>query len=139
VTGIEVHVGGSCGAFVVWMGEIVRCLVGGDPANSSTVGDGWIIEDAVMDGERIPVVVSVVLGEHSISGFVPCSQYELELVEADGSMTISGLEVTERVCGTPAGSADETYLAAIRRLTTVEIVDDEMLLSGPGVELRFRR
>lgn len=138
VTGIELHIGGSCGAFVVWMGEISHCLVGGDPAQSSTVVEWWMLEDAVVDGERVPAVVSVLLGGDSISGFVPCSQYELELVQRDGSMTISGREVTERDCATPAESADETYLAAIPRLTAVEIVDDELLLTGPGVELRFR-
>lgn len=139
VGAVEVHVGGSCGAFVIWMGEIADCRVGGAPRDPSAAGTWWNLTSAIVDGERVPVVASILVGSGRASGFVPCSQYELHLVGAGAVAAVSGVDSAERACPEPTPEKNRRYVDALHRVSTATARDGELVLAGDGVELRFVR
>lgn len=132
---VEVHIGGSCGAFVVWMGEISDCGVAGNPPGEGSSLQRWALDSAEVDGERLPIVGSVLVSESSISGFAPCSQYEIRF---EGE-TVTSADVTQRFCSNPEDATHARYFAALERLTTASFGAGVLALNGPGIELRFSR
>lgn len=138
VIAVDVHVGGSCGAFVVWIGEIAGCRIGGAPPDPSAAGTRWTLTSANVDGARLPVVASMLVAGGRISGFVPCIQYELHLAGA-GMADVTGVDSADGACMEPTPAADRRYVDALHRVSTATLGDVELVLAGDGVELRFER
>jgi hypothetical protein len=139
VAAAEVHVGGGCGGFVVWMGGIADCRVGGAPRDPSAAGTWWNLTSATVDTERVPVVASILAGSGRLSGFVPCIQSELHLADASEATDVIGVDSAEGPCMAPTPVVNRRYVEALHRVSTATIGDVELVLEGDGVELRFER
>ena len=74
-----------------------------------------------------------------VSGRSGCNQYFGEFTIVDGTVTLAGLGGTEMACEEPMMTVESAYMAALATLASARMDGDQLVLSGPGTELRFER
>ena len=114
------------------------CL-GSDFADS--VEGSWVMTSGTVDGEEIPLLdshpITIAFEGDEVGGTAACNGYG-GTFELDGSeITIGALAMTEMACfPKEIMQAEAMFGTALTRVETVSI-DDQMTLSGDGVELVF--
>jgi heat shock protein HslJ len=104
--------------------------------------EDWVLVRArsslTMDDES---PVTIAFDDARVSGTAPCNLYRGDLELDDDDIEITNISTTLRGCREPIAQAEAEYLAALERVDTVDVSDDddEMLLTGDGaVRLAFR-
>ena len=116
------------------------CL-GSDFADS--VEGDWLLVTGTADGAAVPILeshpITMTLGAGRISGIAACNTYGGEYELSGSSFEITeGLAVTEMACQPEeAMTSERAFLDAISVVDNVALDNDGLILSGPGVELRF--
>lgn len=118
---------------------VATACLGSDFADS--VEGSWQMTSGTVDGEEILLLdshpVTIAFEGDQVSGTAACNGYG-GTFELDGSeIAISGLAMTEMACfPEETMHAEAMFGTAITRVETVAI-DDQMTLSGDGVEMVF--
>lgn len=126
-------------------GGVGRTAGGGDddlPAGSWALvsgsgPDGEVeLHDGLAGDEGTPIVLHV---EEGRWGGTVCNSYGAQEVDAgDGTVRLDDVYATEMACLDDALMlAEQRYLAAFRAVERYEVVDGELRLTGPDVELVY--
>lgn len=95
------------------------------------------------EGTGVPIVadypITLSFTGSEFSGVAACNQYGGRVSLAGGDFSLSDLAMTAMGCELDVLAAEEEYVAALRAVDHVAREGDELVLSGPGVELRFAR
>ena len=102
--------------------ELVEGTVGGQPLG--------LIEDA-----RVTLNVD----GSNVSGQAACNQYFGELAIESGRVSTDGFGQTEMACAEPVMALEAAYLSALAKIESAHMDGPVMVLTAPGVELRFER
>jgi heat shock protein HslJ len=101
----------------------------------------WKLLTGTVDGAQVPLAagyrITATVRADSISGSTGCNSYGATLQQPDGSAGIGDLIQTTAGCGGPPGPAERAYLAAVRRISSFAMDGAELVITGPGVELRY--
>jgi heat shock protein HslJ len=104
--------------------------------------DTWVLAEGGVDGRPIVVPerarITLRPTEEGIGGVAACNSYSGEMSVRGSSVTIGVLARTMMAC-IPASlmEAEAAYLGALERVTTGARDGDVLVLTGPGIELRF--
>jgi len=99
----------------------------------------WSFPSGELNGEPIAGGRSFFIDSHSLSGRTPCNAYLAEVIFEGETMSMSGFAVQHLECMGDSWASEEVYLAALSIVTTAQVAEDRLVLSGPGVELRIDR
>lgn len=116
----------------------VACL-GSDFADS--VEGSWQMTAGTVDGEDIPIVdgypITITFEGEEVSGTASCNGYGGTYELSDSRITFTALAMTEMACSPEETmEAEAVFAEAITRVDTVAL-DEELTLSGDGVNLVF--
>lgn len=70
-----------------------------------------------------------------LDGQAPCNRYSGSWVGVEDDFRTEGIATTRMAC--PALVAEQTYLAALQRVTSAEVTEQSLILTGPGLTLSF--
>jgi heat shock protein HslJ len=122
---------------------VLLAACGGPRIDSSAAPlDGaWVLESGTLDGEPIPLVegyrITFTAAGAGFSGTAACNQYSgLFAVEA-WELTLRDMSMTEMACEPDVMASEAAYVFAIRRINLAAHEGDQLVLTGPGAELRF--
>lgn len=94
-------------------------------------------------GTDVPIVddhpITLTFTGSDVGGVSACNQYGGRVSLEGGSFTIAELGMTDMGCEPAILAAEEAYLAAIVQVDRAALDGNELVLSGPDVELRFAR
>ncbi len=128
----------------------VACGGGSDPSldgtpelpGASHLG-AWELTNGTVDGRAIPNVegyrISLVMEGGSLSGTAACNGYGGDYTVDGGTVRIANLGATDMGCLPEVMEAEARYLERFHDLDGMVVNGDELVLTGPGVELRYRR
>jgi heat shock protein HslJ len=135
---------------VAWGGVLLLLLAAcagrsdsGGPAAPVLLGE-WELVAGTTDGAALPmppdVRATLVIDDGELSGRSFCNSYSSTYrLDDDGGLHIDGLGGTEMACDPAIMAAESAYLAALGAATgRPSVGDGELVLTGEGVELRFR-
>jgi heat shock protein HslJ len=121
----------------------------GAPGGSSTpepVGDPvgtWQLVTGTSNGVDLPVLadhpITLIVEPSSMGGTAACNSYGAEVSLTGGGVQMGMIEQTLRGCEEAVQAAETAYLSALRNVTRIGMDRDHLVLTGPGVELRFQR
>jgi heat shock protein HslJ len=126
-------------ALISLVAVVTAACLGSDFADS--VEGSWEMTSGRVDGEEIPLLdshpITITFEGSEVSGTAACNGYG-GTFELDGSeITVGALAMTEMACiPEETMQAEAMFGTALPRVQTVAI-DDQMTLSGEGVELVF--
>ena len=114
---------------------------GGSPA-SDVLGE-WELTDGTSDGAPLPRPAigraTLSLENGQLGGVSYCNHYS-GTYRLDGpALRIDGLGGTEMGCEPDVMAAESAYLEALAGVAEAQIDDEELVLTGDGATLRFRR
>lgn len=103
----------------------------------------WQLTSSSVDGGEVPLVedhpVTVTIEGSEIGGTAACNHYGGRLSVSAGRLQIQELAMTAMGCEEPLMAAESAYVAALQAVETIGGDGEQLVLSGPGVELRFDR
>jgi heat shock protein HslJ len=102
----------------------------------------WKLVSGSVDGTEIPVVdghpITLSFTDDSAGGTAACNTYAGSFAISGGDITFSDLGSTEMACIPETVMESETvYLEALPRVDDFSMTEDELTLSGEGVELTY--
>jgi heat shock protein HslJ len=108
----------------------------GDPQGS------WELVAGTVNGEPVPILdeyrITLVLEGSRIGGTSACNSYGGELSVEGGRLRIVDLAQTAMACvDEGAMTAEAIYMTGLGAADSIALDGDELLVRGPGVELRF--
>lgn len=109
----------------------------------AAVGDWELVHGRGPGGEVLvpdghPVTLTI--GEHGWSGNAACNRYHGNVEVTGDQLAVGAVAVTRMACADPAVMAAEAaYLAAFAQAEGWSLEGATLRLTGPGVELAFRR
>ncbi len=111
---------------------------GGDPFGDAT----WQLVSGTVDGTALVLVdgrlVTLRVTNGEIGGTAACNSYGGPITIDNGVVVIGAVFMTEMACPDDGVmELEAAYLAALVRINGVALADDEFVLTGEGVELRF--
>lgn len=83
--------------------------------------------------------ITLVVEGSGVSGRSACNQYFGEFTIVNGMVTLNGLGGTEMACEEPVMSLEAAYLSGLAKVDSARMGGESLVLTGPGVELRFDR
>jgi heat shock protein HslJ len=113
------------------------------PAAVLDPSGGWRLVEGTADGQPLvlrddaPVTFNVVGSQ--VSGGSGCNQYFGEFGLDGGRVTLGPLGGTEMACEEPLMALEAAYLAGLATVDSARMDADQLVLTGPGTELRFER
>ena len=109
----------------------------GDPQGS------WQLVAGASNGVDLPVPadhpITLILEPSSMGGTAACNIYGAEFSLSGEGIEIGDIEQTLRGCEEAVEAAETAYLSALRNVTRIGMDRDRLVLTGPGIELRFDR
>ena len=125
---------------------LVACGSTGAPppspsGNSFDPRGSWELTSGSADGTEIPIVddhpITLTIDGSEIGGTAACNSYGGRLTVTSGRLEISDMAMAAMGCQEPAMAAEAAYTAALAAVDSIDGDGDELVLAGPGVELRF--
>ena len=117
-----------------------------DPSPSSAPNDGdpqgtWELVEGVVTGLPVPILdghrITLTIEGSNIGGTAACNTYGGRLAVVGGRLRIQDLLQTMMGCDGPAMDAELLYMGGLVDVDSISLDGDELLLTGPGVDLRF--
>ena len=110
------------------------------PADIDITGN-WQLVSGSVDGQAIPSLdgspVTFDVTGTQIGGTSGCNSYGGQMVLDGSSISIGDLTSTAMMCTPEAMAVEIPYTSALPEVDTVSLDGDELVLTGPGIELRF--
>jgi heat shock protein HslJ len=107
------------------------------------VGTSWtLVVGAGPNGEIMLVggfPITLVFDGDTLGGTAACNEYGGEYFIEDSTLGIDNLGMTDMGCQPEVQAAESAYVAALGDVDGIDLVGDELALSGPVTELIFRR
>lgn len=110
--------------------------------DGGSVDGDWELVAGQVDGDPLEAPgdhrITLSIEGDEVGGRAACNSYGGEIAVDGADVSIGTIAVTEMACQPPAVMEAETaYLEALLRVDHAER-DDELVLTGPGVDLRYR-
>ena len=107
-----------------------------------SIEGGWtLVSGEGPNGEVTPVEGSPITldvdGKGAVSGKGGCNNYHGEATVEGEKVTFGPLGMTMMMCDEAVMTAEYAYSTAMEGVTEGSISDDQLVLTGEGVELRF--
>ncbi|MDX1659438.1 MAG: META domain-containing protein [Nitriliruptorales bacterium] len=102
----------------------------------------WVLVDSSVDGAPIDVPddrrITLTIEEEQLGGTAACNSYGGGHAITGNSFQTEGFMMTEMACE-PQGAmeAESRYMAALSAVDTIRREGDQLVLTGPGIELTF--
>lgn len=110
----------------------------GDPFDPQ---GSWQLRSGSADGIEIPIVadhpITMTIEGSEIGGTSACNSYGGRLTVTGGRLRIGELAMTMMGCEDAVMAAEAAYTAALSAVDSIGRDGQDLVLSGPGVELRF--
>lgn len=101
----------------------------------------WRLASGTTDGIAIPLLpeypVTLIVEGSRIGGTSACNGYGAELVVENGRTVLGGLGSTDMACEPEVMASEMAYTAALARVDAAAMDGEALVLSGPGISLRF--
>lgn len=101
----------------------------------------WRLEAGTADGIAVPLLpdypVTLIVEGSSVSGTSACNGYGAEIVVENGRTMVGMMGSTAMLCEPAVMASEMAYTAALARVDAAVRDGDALVLSGPGVSLRF--
>jgi heat shock protein HslJ len=102
----------------------------------------WELASGTIDGVPLPIQdahpITAVIDGSRISGRSACNEYGGRIDPVSGGIVIGELSGTDMACAPDEVMALESaYLAALRRVRSVSVVEGQLAMRGDGVDLRL--
>lgn len=117
-------------------------LLGGGGAPPELRGD-WMLAEGQVDGALLDVPdghrITLTVDEQELGGTSACNHYGARFEAAAGRFELvdDGLWMTEMACEPAVMEVEQRYLDAFGRGEVIQRADEQLLIMGGGVELRF--
>jgi heat shock protein HslJ len=132
----------SVAALLITTALLAACGQETLPSASPFGNKAWGLNAGTVDGSPLVLVdgydLTLTASHGSVGGTAACNHYGGTLVERGTRSTVSDISVTEMYCGL-AGvmELEAAFLVGLERIDTAFINEDDLVLTGEGVELRF--
>ncbi len=107
------------------------------------IGTSWTLATGAGPAGEIMLVdgfpITLVFDGDTLGGTAACNEYGGEYVIEGSTLGIDNLSMTGMGCQPDVQAAEAAYLAALGDVDGIDLVGDELALSGPATELVFRR
>ena len=113
-------------------GDLVAFSIEGDWTLVSGEGPNGAVEP--VDGSPITLAVD---GQGAVSGKGGCNNYHGEATVEGDKVSFGPLGMTMMMCEEAVMTAEYAYSTAMEDVAEGSITDDQLILKGEGVELRF--
>jgi heat shock protein HslJ len=112
-----------------------------DPGDGDPQGD-WQLVAGTVNGEAVPILddhrITLTLEGSRVAGTAACNGYGGTLRVEGGRLRIEDLAQTAMACVDEAAmTAEAIYMSGLGAAESIGLDGDELLIEGPGVELRF--
>lgn len=101
----------------------------------------WRLEAGTTDGIAVPLLpdypVTLIVEGSRIGGTSACNGYGAALVVENGRTIVGEMGSTAMACEPEVMASEMAYTAALARVDAATMDGDALVLSGPGVSLRF--
>ncbi|HUP14733.1 MAG TPA: META domain-containing protein [Acidimicrobiia bacterium] len=101
----------------------------------------WQLSSGSVDGQAIPLIdsspVTLNVTGTEIGGTSACNSYGGRFILDGSSISIGDLMTTLMTCTPDVMDVEIPYTAALAEVDTVAIDSDQLVMTGPGIELRF--
>ena len=108
---------------------------------AALTGD-WELVQATMDGEALPLVdsapITLTATPSGFSGNAACNSYSADVTVDGDVLSLDHMAVTRMACDEARMTVEGLYVTALEQITGFTAETDGLLLTGPGVELRYR-
>lgn len=123
-------------------GTSATTLPSGPPAALEPDGP-WQLVEGTVGGQPLGLIedarVTLNVDGSNVSGQAACNQYFGELAIESGRVSTAGFGQTEMACAEPVMALEAAYLSALAKIESAHMDGPVMVLTAPGVELRFER
>lgn len=126
---------------IVLLAVATACASGEALPEEIDITGNWQLSSGSFDGEAIPLVegspVTLNVTGTELGGTSACNSYGAQFVLDGASIAVGDLVTTLMMCAPEAMAVEAPYTAALRAVDTVAFDGDELVLTGPGIELRY--
>ena len=120
---------------------LAACASGGAVPEEFDITGNWQLVSGTVDGQAIPLIdgspVTLDVTGTEIGGTSACNSYGGQFILDGSSISIGDLVTTLMMCTPDVMAVETPYTAALPEVDTVAINGDQLILTGPGVELTF--
>jgi heat shock protein HslJ len=125
---------------LILMFLLAGCSILTNGASASLDGD-WRLQAGTNQGQPVPIVagstINLKIDGTQVGGTAACNRYGGQIHVSGNDVTFSEMIQTLMGCADPVTESETAYMTALQNVTTAERSGNAMVLSGPGVELRF--
>lgn len=101
----------------------------------------WQLVSGSVDGQAIPLIdgspVTLNVTGTEIGGTSACNSYGGQFILDGSSISTGDLVTTLMMCTPDVMEVEIPYTAALPEVDTVAFDGDQLVMTGPGIELRF--
>ena len=105
------------------------------------INGNWQLASGLVGGQAIPLIdgspVTLNVTGTEIGGNSACNSYGGQFILDGSSIAIGDLMTTLMMCTPEVMDVEIPYTAALQEVDTVAIDSDQLVMTGPGIELRF--
>ena len=109
-------------------------------ADEIEITGNWQLVSGSVDGQAIPLIdgspVTLNVTGTEIGGTSACNSYGGQFVLDGSSISIGDLFTTMMMCTPEVMDVEIPYTAALAEVDTVAVDGDQLVLTGPGIEMR---
>jgi heat shock protein HslJ len=111
------------------------------PDDPVDIDGSWQLSAGSLNDRALQILddhpITLTIEGSEIGGTAACNHYGGRFEMRAGRLTIDDLAMTAMGCEEPVAAAEAAYTAALGSVDAVARDGDELVLSGPNVELRF--
>ena len=117
------------------------CSSGGAPPEEIDITGNWQLVSGTVDDQALPLIdgspVTLNVTGTEIGGTSACNSYGGQFILDGSSISIGDLVTTLMMCTPDVMAVETPYTVALPEVDTVAINGDQLILTGPGIELTF--
>lgn len=111
------------------------------PADVKHLRGAWLLLMGSVDDTQVPMPdktrTTIAFIGDEFGGQTACNRYGGHLQSVGNLVTFGEIQQTLMGCAEEVTASERTFLAGLRGVTAVWLDDEELVLTGPRVELRF--